>query len=152
MLLFLLLSRLFLLNNQQCLRSDPDFKQCKESSKLVRSISRYLNRLEDEEEKDATKKAEDAQSLIEVKNLPPRYLALAHFYSCKFNTQAREYTKARGSCQFVMDHRDVLPEGDYEIDAICFMADGLIAEEKYGEAIKLLQDESNKENHRNVSC
>lgn len=43
-----------------------------------------------------------------------------------------------------MDHRGDLPEEKDPVDAACFLADGLLAEEKYDEAIRFLRDEMNK--------
>ena len=136
----------------QCLRSDPDYKTCKEGSKLVRSISRHLNRIEDPEEKDAAVKVEEAESLLKVKGLPHRYQSLAKYYLCKYNTELKEYGKAHDFCQFVVDNKNDLGEGVDASDAVCALATALLAEDKYDQAIRLLNDAlKNDQNNRKVS-
>ena len=136
----------------QCLRSDPDYKTCKEGSKLVRSISRHLNRIEDPEEKDAAVQVEEAESLLKVKGLPHRYQSLAKYYLCKYNTELKEYGKAHDFCQFVVDNKNDLGEGVDASDAVCALATALLAEDKYDQAIRLLNDAlKNDQNNRKVS-
>lgn len=113
---------------------------CKEGSKLVRSISRHLNRIEDPEQKDPATKVEEAESLLKVKGLPHRYMSLANYYLCKYNTELKDYGKAHDYCQFVVNNKNDLGEGIDANDAVCALATALLAEDKYDEAIRLLND------------
>ena len=87
-----------------------------------------------------------------MKGLPHRYQSLAKYYLCKYNTELKEYGKAHDFCQFVVDNKNDLGEGVDASDAVCALATALLAEDKYDQAIRLLNDAlKNDQNNRKVS-
>lgn len=119
---------------------DPENRNCKKGSKLVRSINKYMNRMEDAEEKDANVRIEAAKELLKVGGLPTHFQMIAQSRLCDLYTKTKEYKEAHGYCQYVVTHKHDVSEGVDASDAVCNLATALLAEDKYDEAIRLLQD------------
>ena len=130
--------RLVIDTDAQCLRSDPEYKKCKEGSKLVRSINRYYSRIEGK--KDYGEKIEAANSLLELANLPEYYKEVAEFHLCEYYTKTKEYGEAEIHCNSVIKNKKSMGAEIDVADSICNLATALIGEEKYDEAIKILKD------------
>ena len=130
--------RLVIDTDVQCLRSDPEYKKCKEGSKLVRAINRYYSRIEDK--KDYGEKIEAANSLLELANLPEYYKEVAEFHLCEYYTKTKEYGEAEIHCNSVIKNKKSMGAEIDVADSICNLATALIGEEKYDEAIKILKD------------
>ncbi|OAO18220.1 dnaj-like protein [Blastocystis sp. ATCC 50177/Nand II] len=133
---------------KKCLRVDPDNRKCKDGSKLVRSISKYVKRMEDKEEKDAKVRIEAATDLLKVKGLPQHFGDKAHAALCELYTKTKEYKEAHGHCEYVIQHKKEMGESVDVSEAVCNEATALLAEDKYDEAIRLLSD-ALKEDQRN---
>ena len=127
------------LYNKQCLRSDPEYKSCKEGSKLVRSINKRVKVMEDKEEKDVNVKIEAAEELLKIKNLPVVYTNKAKNALCQLYTDNKEYTKAEKECRYIIT-ADSLDESIDVDDAYCNIATGLMAADKFDDAKRIIQE------------
>ena len=114
----------------------------------MRSISKYVKRMEDKEEKDAKVRIEAATDLLKVKGLPQHFGDKAHAALCELYTKTKEYKEAHGHCEYVIQHKKEMGESVDVSEAVCNEATALLAEDKYDEAIRLLSD-ALKEDQRN---
>ena len=91
---------------------------------------------------------EEARALLAVKHLPHAYEVKAKFFLCKYLTEEKQYGEAHDFCTFVETHKGDLGEEQDASEATCALATALMAEEKYDEAIRLLND-ALKDNQNN---
>lgn len=131
---------------------DPENKKCKEGSKLVRSISKYVKRMEDKEEKDLKVRIEAANDLLKVKGLPQHFNDMAHAALCDLYTKTKEYKEAHGHCDYVIQHKKEMGENVNVSEAVCNEATALLAEDKYDEAIRLLNDALKEDQQNQKVC
>ena len=76
----------------------------------MRSISKYVKRMEDKEEKDAKVRIEAATDLLKVKGLPQHFGDKAHAALCELYTKTKEYKEAHGHCEYVIQHKKEMGE------------------------------------------
>ena len=124
---------------EQCLRSDPEYKSCKEGSKLVRSINKRMTIMEDGEEKDKKVKIEAAEELLKIKNLPVVFTHKAKNALCNLYTENKEYDKAEKECRYIITIEGLEESIDVE-DAYCNIATGYMAADKFDDAKRIIQE------------
>lgn len=135
---------------RKCLRGDPEHKQCKNGSKFIRKMNKYLNRMEDPEEKDISNKIEAAKDLLEIDGLPTVFENKAQNSLCSWYTENKQYKEAKTACDFVIHHKQNLDESIDVADAYCNIASGYLAEDKYEEAKRIVQEgmKGNEQNRK----
>ena len=104
--------------------------------------------MDDEDEKDNAVKIEAANDLLEISELPLFYINKAKNLLCHLLTKTKEYEQARPMCQYIINNRSSLDESIDVVDAYCDIATGYLADEKYEEAKRVVQD-GLKDNQQN---
>ena len=129
------------------MKGDPENKQCKSGNSFIRKINKYVNKLDDNEKKIADR-IEAATDLLEIDQLPVFYSNKANHMLCKLYTDNKQYAEAKKACDYVIAHRSSLDESIDVVDAYCNIASGLLAEDKFEEARRVIQD-AMKDHERN---
>ncbi|KAK8795716.1 hypothetical protein WA158_000372 [Blastocystis sp. Blastoise] len=128
---------------RSCLQSDPEYKPCKTTMKLLNKIIKKRNNIEEDIEKEQwTEAEEDTMSLYSLKDIPSFYIHESEKYLCRISNKLSKSEETEKYCKLAIE------EYPQEVDFYCILADSYLLAEKYQDAKNIIKQGLDK-NERN---